>query len=72
MNSHLSEYVKTLFSSLNSSFLSSVTRNENKVSYRIFFDQFSCGTKKFCTFLHWIDEITCFEMVRKNVTHSVF
>ena len=33
MNSHLSEYVKTLFSSLHSRFLSRVTRNGNKVSY---------------------------------------
>ena len=33
MNSHVSEYVKTLFSLLHSRFLSCVTRNGNNVSY---------------------------------------
>ena len=33
MNSHLSEYVRSLFSSLHSRFLSCVMKNGNKVSY---------------------------------------
>ena len=36
INSHLSEYAKTLCSSLHSRFLSCVTKNRNKVSYWLF------------------------------------
>ena len=59
MNSHLSEYVKTLFSLLQSRFLSCVTRNGNKVSYWLFLNIFEMVRKNLTHF--------CVELMKLHV-----